>query len=395
MKTILFVDHDPGYSGSTVSLLYLVKYFALQNFKVYVLTAKDQNLQNIFSDNAVCIDSRLFSINPFFLFISFTNNFPVLSYKGIISNLSIIVKILIGIYKAFKIISKLKPDLIYVNEYTSLQASIVSRILRIPCVTHIRSRLIEGKTGLRRHLLGKTIVMTNDLCFAITKIEGNQLPQHKNNVIVVHEFLEESNFTVVSNKNTVFNKFEIPANRYLVVMLGGIGEIKGTDMFLKAAEMAVKQNQNLFFVIAGPQFINCSDYVKKCYEILNLPSLRDNIKYIGEITNPTELISCSNLLVSSNTQTHFSRPVIEAWAQKKPVIVTDTAHSIELVDNYVNGIIVNTGSYEEMANAIIKLSRDEMISNKLAEAGYMKASTDFNHERTIGYIYRKCLDIIN
>jgi hypothetical protein len=39
-KNVLFVDEDPGRTGSTVSLEYLIKRFKSDGFKVYVLTSK-------------------------------------------------------------------------------------------------------------------------------------------------------------------------------------------------------------------------------------------------------------------------------------------------------------------------------------------------------------------
>lgn len=396
MKTILFVDHDTQTSGSTVSLLYLVKHFYSHGFKINLLTAKEPDLYNLFSEfSATCIPAKIGLINPLHLNLTVSNQITFFSNQWFRQNLSMIRSFVLGLWMAYSTIKKVKPDIIYVNEYVSLQASLIARLLKIPCVTHVRSPIINGRFGIRRYLLRHSIINFNNLCFAITNFERTQLPQYKKNVFVAHEFIDDRNFRVNSDKNQICEKFGLPADKHIVVMLGGIASIKGTYDFLKSAEMVIKNNHNIFFVLAGSTSKPHTEYIDRCITLLNSPALIKNMKYLGDIPNAVDLISCSNILVSSNSETHFSRPVIEAWALTKPVIVTNVEHSVELVSNQKNGIIVKLHDHQEMADAILRLVYDSELAHRLAEGGFKKVKDEFDQKSTLCYIYDKCMNLIS
>lgn len=395
MKKILFIDHDEQISGSTISMMYLVKHFFSNGFKIFILTAKKPDLYNIFSDyDVTCLSAKVRTINPLHLNLTISNKSPTFSIRWFRSNLSIIRNLLLGMLVVFSTLRRVKPNIVYINEYVSLAASLISKMLGIPSVVHIRSPIIKGAIGIRRYLLSHAIVNFNSICFGITDFECKQLPQHKKNVFIAYEFIDDHNFKADSDKQMLRGKFGIPANSIAIVMLGGIARIKGTCDLLKAAELCIKKNNNIFIVIAGQMFPPLTEYENSCIAMLSSPAMNKNVKFLGSVPNAVDLISSCDILISTNTETHFSRPVIEAWALRKPVIVTNVEHSIELVNHMENGIIVKVHDFEEMAEAILRLVSDKKLAESIADAGYKKVKDDFTSKKTLNYIYEKCSDLI-
>ncbi|PWV36767.1 MAG: hypothetical protein DJ555_05545 [Desulfurococcaceae archaeon] len=66
----------------------------------------------------------------------------------------------------------------------------------------------------------------------------------------------------------------------------------------------------------------------------------------------------------------FGLAVIEGWLYKKPVIVSNRAGVSDLIVNGVNGIVIDPNDIEGIANSIIKLLKDEKLSQSIGDNGY-------------------------
>jgi glycosyltransferase involved in cell wall biosynthesis len=177
-------------------------------------------------------------------------------------------------------------------------------------------------------------------------------------------------------------------------MLGGIKQIKGTEDVLRAALEVVPAHPRLLVVIAGSDFRDGSlerrAYYGRCMEVIASLRASRSIRMVGEIPNPLELIAASDIVVSPSPESHFPRPVIEAWRLRKPVIAASTAHIHDLVTQEVNGLIVPPGDPHRLAQAIVRLLDDPALGERLAQEGKTKAESDFDAERNVDVIVDRC-----
>jgi glycosyltransferase involved in cell wall biosynthesis len=399
-KKALFIDHEYGMSGATVSLGYLLEAFRKKGISTYVLTPKGIQEQALFlSAGAECISSLFFGRNVLRLYLHFIDASPTLGFKGIVFVIKEFLKVLCGIWVVGKAILKIRPDLVYTNEYVSIQASIAGKLLCTPAAVHIRSRFVEGNFGLRRMLLSYAIAMCNDLVVAITEFEARQITRYvgKNPKIhVVGEFLDDKNFNQAEGPGEEKTQWGFPEKCRIVIMLGGIFSIKGTLDFIKAAEIVVERYGDVFFAVAGPQYHGQDDpYFIKCQELAASPRLKGRFTFLGVTKNNLSLIRCCDVLVSPNTKTHFSRPIIEAWACGKPVVATATEHTRILVEHGINGLIVDIGDCSGMADAIVRLLSDEALSRELGENGHAKARREFGSGENTRRIIDLCSEVVS
>jgi glycosyltransferase involved in cell wall biosynthesis len=394
LKKVLFVDHDFGFSGATVSLKYIVNFFIESSISVFVLTPKSVSDQTCFTSvGATCISSSLFNHDFLRLGLHFTDKRPVTTLKGMIFLGKELARIFLGIVLVCSAIIKIKPDLVYVNEYVSLQASIAGKLLGKATAVHIRSPFVHGTFGIRGMLLANAVVAFNDVVFAITEYESKQIRRRaykSGNVMVVHEFLDKEDFRTRICSEADRSQLKLPLDKKIITMFGGIYPIKGTLDFLLSAEIVLSRQDNVFFAIAGKEYVVDPAYYHECKRVAAQPHLQKHIVSLGEIDRKTDLIGCCTALVSSNIETHFSRPIIEAWAQKKPVVATDTEHNLNLVENEINGLIVETGNHEKMAAAVLRLVNDDVFAERLGANGYKKARTQFNAIENTKKIFLTC-----
>ena len=108
-------------------------------------------------------------------------------------------------------------------------------------------------------------------------------------------------------------------------------------------------------------------YIKK----LNHAS---NIQIIGLTSNLNDLIMNCDLLISPFSKEHFSRPIIEAFAYKKPVIGSDVKGMDEIIDHEINGFIVEKNNANALANVINMLFHNREKGREMGIRGFEKAS---------------------
>lgn len=73
----------------------------------------------------------------------------------------------------------------------------------------------------------------------------------------------------------------------------------------------------------------------------------------------------------------FGRAVIEAWSYRKPVVAYATGSLAELVEHEVNGLLVQEGDINALAQAIGRLSESPELCRSLGMAGYEKVRSHF------------------
>lgn len=396
-KRILFIDEDQSRNGSTVSLEYLVLGFRERGYDVTVLTWKaDPIVVAPLFKAAELLDGRWGIVTTITMCVHFTYTASPFSFSGVRTIIKDIAKFVAGLAIVMRAIRKSNPDVVYINEYSVVQASLAAVLMGVPAVAHIRSPILRGAFGLRRRVVSRLILGYNQKVFAISKREAIQLcprPHEESKVTIVGEFVSLSNNSMDAT-NSAKESFKLPAGKKMVGMLGGIRDLKGSLDFLRAAQIVLSQRGDTVFVIAGVVNRNgdtdTRKYYETCMQIIESLERKGAIQLLGQIANPLDFIACTDLIVSPSPQTHFSRPVIEAWAYSKPVIAVRTEHMEELISDGVNGILVDAGNYVELANQISRLLSDPGFAMQIASEGRKKTEIEFDAVTNLNVIVGAC-----
>ncbi len=384
-KKILFFDHDPKMSGSSISLKYIIEEFKKQGADVYLFTQKEKEFSKIFASMGVKILSIPGSkFKSFALSTHFGDDYEFLSLNWLLTFIKNIIRIIIGSFTSWKTIRDIKPHLVYLNEHNMFYIAIIAKALGVKTFIHLRSNFIKGKFGISERLISKSIYRFNDFIFAITEVEAKQILKYNtdqlNKVIILPEFLSEDDFICNFNLNQLRQNFSLPIDKTIVVSLIGIDRLKGTLEFLKAIDIISQKKKNIYFVLAGEikntgAIKEVKKYYVECSKLLSKDHVKKNLSVIGYTNKQHELLFASDILVSPFKKSHFSRPIIEAWALKKPVITSDIPHSRSYVENEINGLYFE--NVDDLANKIILLAEDKELYNKLSDNGYKKARDYF------------------
>lgn len=389
---ILIIDHDPNFTGSTISLIYLLKKLEKNN-SLTVLTNKSgvefQRLKDS-SDIVLVKLPAVFNLN-----IHFNQDYKFFSPLGIYSLFLSIKRFVNGLLFAKRYIKQTKPDLVYVNEYVLMQFSLAAKSLGVEAITHVRSKFIDGNFGVRKLLISKYLLKSNKKIIAISEIEKSQFLIGKNRdtdkIFVVNEFLSSKDFDTSFDQTEIKKRIGLNPNKIVVLFLGGIFNIKGSLLFLKAATVLLSKRSDVVILFIGDQsYHNSSErkYYNECQKLIQDINLNNNFIEISEHIEIKDYFNICDIYVNANQVTHFARPIIEAWAKKKSVVCSNTLHNCNLVSNNKDSLLFEKNDYNDLAEKLELLLENIELRNWIAKEGFEKASQYFNDEVTINQIIK-------
>lgn len=95
-----------------------------------------------------------------------------------------------------------------------------------------------------------------------------------------------------------------------------------------------------------------------------------NVRLIGLTDDVSKYLNEVCCLISPFAKPHFSRPVIEAYLHKKPVIVTDIAGMKEFVSHKHTGMIIPNNDPRKLAEAINYMCTHPAQAQTMGETAY-------------------------
>jgi glycosyltransferase involved in cell wall biosynthesis len=171
--------------------------------------------------------------------------------------------------------------------------------------------------------------------------------------------------------------WHLPAHACVVTFLGQVRDIKGVADFIAMAHRIPDPAAR--FLIAG----ECRDPDKfhGSYSERDLEAMIDGdtrIRYVGYISRVEDVYHTSDIVVvPSRWQEPLGLISLEAGACSKPVVATRTGGIPEVIDDGVNGFLVEPGDLGGLAERVIRLISDPDLRRRMGDAGLARIEHDF------------------
>jgi glycosyltransferase involved in cell wall biosynthesis len=397
-RSILFVQHTSNLCGSALSLLYIIRKIDKSVYDTSVMFLGGTG------DVIPLFEKEDVDVIKFDGLITFTHArgayVPWFS-KIMIKNIMNIFKSIGSIRKFEKFLKKNNFDLVHLNTSVLIIAAIAAKSLGKKIIWHIREEIHPGVFGFRKYILRNIYKKNSDIIISISKTNAEKLSL-KNKVKVVYNYVDFDNFKNDRNNNLFLKSLNINSAGKVFCMLGGTVHNKGAHILLKAAKIVLKKYPNTYFLIAGYPLAPHNPYEKnkiiykiknsirkivtgqidmhkECQNILLKNEVLDErIKFIGLRNDINKIISCSNALIWPATQSHFARPVIEAFSLSKPVIASDFQSTREIIKQDHTGLLFQPNNYQALSNNIIRLIENPVFAKNLGKNGYKEAVIKYN-----------------
>ena len=165
-----------------------------------------------------------------------------------------------------------------------------------------------------------------------------------------------------------------------VLMLGKLGERKGTYDLLKAVPEVLRAVPDAMFYLCG------DGDVEECKKIASDTGIADHVFFSGWVSDAEKeeyLKKCSTFILPSY---HEGMPmsVLEAMSYGLAAISTNVGGIPQIIDNNLNGVMVEAGDVKGVSEALISVLSDEAFRKRLGEAGRARIKEKFDLAGSVG-----------
>lgn len=161
-----------------------------------------------------------------------------------------------------------------------------------------------------------------------------------------------------------------------IVSISSLFPNKRVDHLIKAFALATVDQTDVVLEIAGE-----GPERGKLSRIIDDLGLAERVKLLGYVENAPKLLNGAVASVITSTYEAFGMPIIESMAFGTPVLSYEVKYGpSSLIESGVNGLLIENGSVEKLAEAIRQLLTDTSLRDHLA-LGAERSSEKFRPER--------------
>lgn len=296
---------------------------------------------------------------------------------------------LISFFRLFLIIKRERP--VIVHTHTS-KAGILGRwaakLAGVPIIIHMpHGHIFYGYFGRLKTMffifLERITASITDKIITLT--EQGKSEHIKFNIakddkfITIHNGIEVEKY--LNAKIDFLNKkrqLGIQESKPVITMIARLEPVKGHIYFLEAIKGVIKQFPEAKALIVGDGSLR-----KKLEDLAKKLNIFNRVIFLGERQDTLELISISDLIVLSSLNEGLGLVLLEAGILGKPVVATKVGGICEVVLDSRTGILIPPEDSQALADAILKLSKDKQLYNRMSIEAKEWVARNFSQQQMI------------
>ncbi|MHC1716425.1 MAG: glycosyltransferase family 4 protein [Candidatus Dojkabacteria bacterium] len=248
---------------------------------------------------------------------------------------------------------------------------------------------LGGKDELRKKYFKKTAIPFFEHTSKIilnTKSEGEAIVKfgEENNVKIEadkFEIVGQGVFPEQINKGDgrrFRDKYKI--DNPIVFQVGSKTMDKGSYDLINAMKRCWDNGVDSTLVFAGPYNKDFSEYInglEKRYreKILNIDNVIDEEKW--------DLYDAGDLFSMVSKTDSFGIVYLESWVYGKPVLACNNSVMKEIIDDDLNGYLIDYGNIGMISDMIMRLLKDKELAKKIGENGKTKVYEKYNWNKNL------------
>lgn len=273
-----------------------------------------------------------------------------------------------------------KISVIHLNNAPILtQWLIASKILRVPCVAHVRGNM--NLEGLQRKLIPKydRIISISD---AVTRYAANH-GIDTTKFTTIHDGID---VVVVKSLQTrtpdsIRDELNINKRSTIIGVVGNIKDWKGQHVLVEAVDKLKEEFPELICLIIGAvsELRKDQEYYEYIKELIETRQLKEKVFFTGYRNDVPDMISSLDILIHTSTEPEpLGRVVLEGMLLGKPVIATAHGGPVEIIENNISGVLVKPSDAGELAERIREILNNQEFRDSLCKNAVKRVDEKFS-----------------
>ena len=249
-------------------------------------------------------------------------------------------------------------DMVHVNNTFTYQIPtlLAAKLARVPVIAHVRNPVPEGP-GVR------FFARRAQCLVSVAEVHSENLRKMDGSLRVVtcHDAVERVSADPQSSQS--LRRSLVDDGEVLVGSLGRLDLQKGFEFLIEAAARVVTEAPNVRFAIAGD-----GSQRKQLEELINSLGLQEHFRLIGFLSDSADFLAALDIYAVSSLWEGLPLALLEAMQLSKPAVATVVGGIPEVIQDYVNGLLVPARDAGKLASAILEVVRDPQFAFRLGAA---------------------------
>jgi len=198
----------------------------------------------------------------------------------------------------------------------------------------------------------------------IHHLQSGKLPPDK--VITLYNGVDISRFKYKDDaqKIQLRQELNIPIDDIIIITVAVLREPKGIQNMISAFPAILKHVPNAHYLIVGD-----GPYADSLRDLVSALDLQDHVIFAGHRTDIPALLACSDLFVLPTLKDALPTVLIEALAAERPIVASHIGGVPEIIENEVNGLLVQPGDPSSLTTACLSLIKNTEQTRQIVLTG--------------------------
>jgi glycosyltransferase involved in cell wall biosynthesis len=196
-------------------------------------------------------------------------------------------------------------------------------------------------------------------------------------VVTVHEGIDLDHVAAATPVN-LHETFWLPHGAPVVGNVAALVPHKGQRHLIEAAHLVVRDIPDARFVILG-EGESCDHLERQIRDY----HLEKHVLLPGFRADVLGCIKGFDLFVMSSVTEGLGTSLLDAMACSKAIVATRAGGIPDLVDDSVNGLLVEPRDHKAMAAGVVRLLENDSLRGQMGEAGFRRVSAHFTVQKMI------------
>ncbi len=278
------------------------------------------------------------------------------------------------IWKYLNILRELKPDIVHFQQHPSAHNLIQKRMAefldyRIVFTIHDVFKHLGEESGIQQRVMNSMLKDSD-----ATILHGEFMKQQTLNEFDIPKNSMHTIFMGDLSAHLAPEKplQELDRSGRTVLFFGRIKEYKGLETLIKAEPLISEKVPGVRIIIAGS-----GDMSRERALMINHDNFEVHNRYL-DLPEVQEFIQMADIVVLPYLEASQSGVIPTVYSHGRPVIATRVGSIPEVLTDGHEGLLVEPGDPEQLAEAVIRLLRDDELRLNMAKNAYDRSQTDLS-----------------
>lgn len=206
--------------------------------------------------------------------------------------------------------------------------------------------------------------------------ECRQLGLRQERCYLVHNAIDTNDYCRSRGIAEAKRELGFDASGVLVGAVGRLSPEKGFDLLIHAIVKLREAGLPVELAIAGDGAAR-----NDLETLIDRLGCRGYVRLLGHVADPRRLYEAMDVYALSSLREGLPNVLLEAMALEVPIVATRVAGVPKMITDGEDGLLVEAGSVEALADAIGQLASDSGLRRDLAAAGRRTAERRFSFRR--------------